>query len=128
MDTDGRWALQRRLLVVVILFLVMASAAAADEPCRTTYRTIASRSPQALVKALELLSDRDVPALEVLASRGEIVLVEPDTNIYVKEDKGASLYLMRLPGSPDVLWAVAPKGFDCPTPAPKRPTKKPKPP
>jgi hypothetical protein len=79
-----------------------------------------------MLKVLDLLGDLDMRAVEVMASRGEVTIVERDADIYVKEDRGDGLYLVRLPGSPDLLLALAPKGFDCPTPAPKRPTKKPK--
>jgi hypothetical protein len=85
--------MQRRLMAVVILFLVVTSAAAADNPCRTTYRTISSRSVDAMLKVLDLLGDLDMRAIEVMAARGEVIIVEPDTDIYVKEDRGNELYL-----------------------------------
>lgn len=123
--------MQRILMVVGILLLVGTSAAVADDLCRTKFRTIVARSLDDIKQAIELFGDLGFDALNVLNTRGVITYVESGAEIYVKNALGGNgLYLVRLRGSPDVLWAVAFKGFDCPTPAPadlsttKRPAQK----
>jgi hypothetical protein len=119
--------MQRTLMAVVILLIVWVSTAAAADPCHTKYRTIVSRSLAHLQQAAELLlEDVDQAALDVMASRGDITILDPGKDIYVKEDRGGVIYIVRLPGSPDQSYAIAPKGFDCPTPPLKPSTKKPK--
>jgi hypothetical protein len=116
--------MQRRLMAVVILYLLWTSAAVADELCRAKYKVIVTRSVDTMIKVMELIGDLDGRAIEVMAARGETSFVEPGTDIYVKEDRGGWLYLVRLPGSPDLLLGLTGKGFDCPTPPPRPPTKK----
>jgi hypothetical protein len=114
--------MQKRLIVVMILVLVGTSASVADDLCHTKARTIVARSIDAMKQAMELFGDLDFDALEVLNTRGTITIVESGAEIYVKKALSDALYHVRLRGSPDVLWAAAIKGFDCPTPVPSDPS------
>jgi hypothetical protein len=113
--------------MVVIVCLVGTSAAAAEERCHTKYRTIVSHSQEVLTNVMEHLMEPDISTrLKLMETRGLIVMVNPGHEIYVIEAPGDSRYRVRFRELPDVFLALAFQGFDCPTPAPKRPTKKPK--
>jgi hypothetical protein len=126
--------MQKRPIVVMILVLLGTSAAVADELCHTTHFTILSRAVDAMQHAMNLLKDFEdedrhgdiADGLLALQARGDITRLDPGTELYVKEALGSRLFVVRRPGSPDLYLAAAFRGFDCPTLAPKRPTKKPK--
>ena len=121
--------MQRLLMAVVILLLVGISVAVADELCRTTHVTIITRSVDVMLDIMKRLNEPGIAdRVEFMEARGLIRQLKPGSDLYVKErtDQDSWHYLVRLPDSQDLFLALAPKGFDCPTPAPKRPTKKPK--
>jgi hypothetical protein len=123
--------MQRILIAAVILFLVSTSVAMAEELCRTTHVTIITRSVDVMIDIIKRLNEPGIAdRLELMEARGLIRKLKPGSDLYVKEktDPGPDgwHYLVRVPDSQDLFLALAPKGFDCPTPEPKRPTKKPK--